>query len=69
MIYNLHFYKKGKLQKIIKEEEIYMYGEGNKFLSCNVPFSYDELRLFDKDNRYIVTYRHVNKKDKSILKR
>lgn len=47
-----------------------MYGEGGKFLSCNVSSEYDELRLFDGDNRYIVTYKYVSSDNgKSVFKR
>lgn len=69
MVYSLHLFKKGKIQETI-QEEIHMYGEGGKFLSCNVSPEYDELRLFDGDNRYIVTYKYISSnKGKSVFKR
>lgn len=69
MLYNLHLFKKGKLQKIIKEK-VYMYGKGNKFISCNVSPTYDELKLFDEDGKYIVTYKRVlSGNGKSVFKR
>jgi hypothetical protein len=69
MVYSLHLFKKGKLQKIIKEK-VYMYGEGNKFMSCNVSSTYDELKLFDDGGRYIVTYKRIlSGNGKTIFKR
>jgi len=69
MKYNLHFYEKNKLKEIITSNA-FMYGKGNKLLSYDVSPMYDELRLFDKDNRYITTYQYVERqKDKSIFKR
>ena len=69
MVYSLHFFKKGKLQKIIKEK-VYMYGKGNKFMSCNISSTYDELKLFDDSDRYITTYKRILKGNgKSIFKR
>lgn len=69
MIYNLHFFKKGKLQKIIKEE-IHMYGVGNKFLSCKAAPGCDELKLFDEGNKYLVTYKYtLSGNGKSVFKR
>ena len=69
MKYNLHFYKKGKYQETIKDN-IIMYGKGGKFLSYNISLSYDELRLFDEDNKYIITYQYVSRyKNKSVFKR
>ena len=69
MVYNLHLFKKGKIQKTI-QEKVYMYGKNGKLLSCNVSSEYDELRLFDEDNRYIVTYKYVSSDNgKSVFKR
>jgi len=69
MKYNLHFYEKNKLKEIITSNA-FMYGEGNKFLSYDIPSTYDKLKLFDKDNRYIITYRYVERQEnKSIFRR
>lgn len=69
MKYILHFYEKNKLKKIIISNA-FMYGDGNKLLSYDVPLAYDELRLFDKDNRYIIIYQYIKRdKNKSVFKR
>ena len=69
MLYNLHFYKNDKLQEI-RKEKIYMYGKGNKFISCDVSSIYDELKLFDDGGRYIVTYKRIlSGNGKSVFKR
>lgn len=69
MQYNLHFYEKGKLKKITTST-ITMNGENGRFLSCDVPLSYDEVRLFDENSTYIVTYKYVKRnKGKSVFKR
>ena len=69
MDYYLKFFEKKKLQKVVKEK-VYMFGEGNKYISCYVPASYDTVMLFDKDVRFIITYYFVSRnKGKSVFKR
>jgi hypothetical protein len=66
MLYNLHFYKDDKLQET-RKEKVYM---DNRFVTLEVPYSYDKMMLFDEDSRYIVTYYYVSRyKGKSVFRR
>ena len=69
MKYNLRFYKDEKLKEV-REEEVFMIGDGNRFISLDVPCSYDTIKLFCGDKKYIAIYDYrVRDNGKSVFER
>ena len=69
MEYNIQLYKEGKLQKTLTQD-VYMLEPDGKMLLLDVSSFYDELRLFDGDHRYIVTYKYITTfQGKAVFKR
>lgn len=69
MLYNLHFYRNDELKEVITDN-VFMIGEGNRFVSLDVPCYYDKMMLFCEDKRYIATYYYVSRyKGKSVFER